>query len=84
MTIVFLAALVISLNLMAGSESLVLFFHINVAAGIMLLTRDAYVAIAGLALVTFALGAVSGMAWSPFRRQLSACGRPLSSARSLP
>jgi two-component system, NarL family, sensor histidine kinase DesK len=62
-TIAFLAVLAISLNLILGSEWRVLFFHVNVAAGIMLLTRDAYVAIAGLALITFALGTVSGMAW---------------------
>jgi two-component system sensor histidine kinase DesK len=62
-TVVFLAVLAISLNLVLGSEWRVLFFHANVAAGIMLLTRDAYVAIAGLAVVTFGLGVVSGMAW---------------------
>ena len=62
-TIVFLAALVVSLSLVLGGEWLVLFFHVNVAAGMLLLTRDAYVAIAGLALVTLTLGAVSGMAW---------------------
>src|SRR5215203_3991227 len=62
-TIAMLAVLAIALNLMLGSEWRVLFFHLNVAAGIMLLTRDAYVAIAGLAAVTFGLGVVSGMAW---------------------
>jgi two-component system sensor histidine kinase DesK len=62
-TIAFLAVLAITLNLALGSEWRVLFFHVNVAAGIMLLTRDAYVAIAGLAVTTFALGIVSGMAW---------------------
>jgi len=62
-TIAFLVVLAISLNLMLGSEWRVLFFHVNIAAGIMLLTRDAYVAIAGLAAITFALGTVSGMAW---------------------
>jgi two-component system sensor histidine kinase DesK len=41
----------------------VLFFHVNVAAGIMLLTRDAYVAITGLAIITLGLGIISGMAW---------------------
>jgi two-component system, NarL family, sensor histidine kinase DesK len=61
--VVFLAVLAISLNLVLGSEWRVLFFHVNVAAGIMLLTRDAYVAIAGLAVVTFSLGVFSGMAW---------------------
>src|SRR5215216_2200929 len=62
-TIAMLAVLAIALNLILGSEWRVLFFHLNVAAGIMLLTRDAYVAIAGLAVVTFGLGLVSGMAW---------------------
>ena len=62
-TIVFLAVLAISLNLALGSEWRVLFFHVNVAAGVMLLTGDAYVAIACLAAVTFGLGVVSGMAW---------------------
>jgi len=61
--IVFLALLAILLNLALGSEWRVLFFHVNVAAGLMLMTRDAYVAIAGLAIVTLALGIVSGMAW---------------------
>jgi len=62
-TVAFLAVLAISLNIVLGSEWRVLFFHLNVAAGIMLLTADAYVAIAGLAVVTFGLGVVSGMAW---------------------
>ena len=62
-TIAFLAVLAIALNLVLGSEWRVLFFHVNVAAGIMLLTRDAYVAIVGLAATTLALGFVSGMAW---------------------
>jgi two-component system sensor histidine kinase DesK len=62
-TIAFLALLAIALNLTLGSEWRVLFFHVNIAAGIMLSTRDAYGAIAGLAAITFALGTVSGMAW---------------------
>src|SRR5829696_6517285 len=62
-TIAFLAVLALALNLALGSEWRVLFFHVNVAAGIMLLTRDAYVAISGLAATTLALGFVSGMAW---------------------
>lgn len=61
--IAFLAALAVTLNLILGIEWRVLFFHVNVAAGIMLLTRDAYVAIAGLAVLTLALGITSGMAW---------------------
>ena len=62
-TVAFLALLAISLNLMLGTEWRVLFFHVNVAAGIMLLSTDAYVAIAVLATVTFGLGVFSGMAW---------------------
>src|SRR5829696_4713660 len=62
-TIAFLAVLALALNLALGSEWRVLFFHVNVAAGIMLLSRDAYVAIVGLAATTLALGFVSGMAW---------------------
>ena len=61
-----LAVLVLALNLGLGSEWRVLFFHLNVAAGMMLLTRDAYAAIAGLALCTLALGFTSGMAWLVF------------------
>jgi two-component system sensor histidine kinase DesK len=62
-TIAFLAGLAIALNLFLGTEWRVLFFHVNIAAGIMLLTRDAYLTIAGLAVTTLALGSVSGMAW---------------------
>jgi two-component system sensor histidine kinase DesK len=62
-TIAFLAVLALALNLGLGSEWRVLFFHVNVAAGIMLLSRDAYVAIVGLAATTLALGFGSGMAW---------------------
>jgi two-component system sensor histidine kinase DesK len=62
-TIAMLAVLAIALNLILGSEWRVLFFHLNVAAGIMLLTRDAYVAIVALATITFGLGIFSGMAW---------------------
>jgi two-component system sensor histidine kinase DesK len=62
--IVFLALLAVLLNLTLGSEWRVLFFHVNVAAGLMLMTRDAYVAITLLAAVTLALGITSGgMAW---------------------
>ena len=61
--IAFLVILALALNLILGSEWRVLFFHVNVAAGILLLTRDAYVAIAGIAVLTLALGITSGMAW---------------------
>lgn len=66
MAIAFLAVLAVALNLILGSEWRVLFFHVNVAAGIMLLTRDAYATIAGLAVLTLALGITSGMAWLVF------------------
>ena len=79
-TIAFLAALAVSLSLVLGGEWLVLFFHVNIAAGMLLPTRDAYVAIAGLALVTFTLGVVSGMAWLTLPQRPSASGPPLSSA----
>jgi two-component system sensor histidine kinase DesK len=62
-TVAFLILLVISLNLALGSEWRVLFFHLNVVAGIMLLTTDAYVTIACLAAVAFVLGIFTGMAW---------------------
>lgn len=62
-TIAFLAVLVIALNLTLGDEWRVLFFHVNIAAGFTLLRKDAYVAIAGLAVVTFVLGITSGLAF---------------------
>jgi two-component system, NarL family, sensor histidine kinase DesK len=58
-----LAALAVVLVLFSATEWQMLFFHINVAAGIMLLKRDAYVAIAVLAVLTVALGSASGLAW---------------------
>jgi len=58
-----LALLAVALNLILGSEWRVLFFHLNIAAGITLPSRDAYAAIAGLAVITLALGLTSGMAW---------------------
>jgi two-component system sensor histidine kinase DesK len=61
--IAFLATLAVVLNLSLGVEWRVLFFHANVAAGMMLPTRGAYAAIAGLAVLTFTLGVSSGMAW---------------------
>jgi serine phosphatase RsbU (regulator of sigma subunit) len=59
--IAFLAVLVVALNVALGSTWRVLFFHVNIAAGFMLSRKDAYVAIAGLAVVTFALGITSGL-----------------------
>jgi serine phosphatase RsbU (regulator of sigma subunit) len=61
--IAFLAVLVVALNLTLGDEWRVLFFHVNIAAGFTLLRKDAYVAIAGLAVVTFVLGIFSGLAF---------------------
>jgi serine phosphatase RsbU (regulator of sigma subunit) len=61
--IAFLAGLVVALNLTLGNEWRVLLFHVNIAAGFMLLRKDAYAAIAGLAVVTFVLGITSGMAF---------------------
>jgi serine phosphatase RsbU (regulator of sigma subunit) len=61
--IAFLAVLVVALNVALGDEWRVLFFHVNIAAGFTLLRRDAYVAIAGLAVVTFVLGITSGLAF---------------------
>jgi serine phosphatase RsbU (regulator of sigma subunit) len=61
--IAFLAVLVVALNLALGDEWRVLFFHVNIAAGFTLLRKDAYVAIAGLAVVTFVLGISSGLAF---------------------
>jgi serine phosphatase RsbU (regulator of sigma subunit) len=58
-----LAGLVVALNLILGNEWRVLFFHVNIAAGFMLLRKDAYAAIAGLAVVTFILGITSGLAF---------------------
>src|SRR4051812_32917185 len=47
--IVFLAALALTLSFFLGSEWRMLFFyHINVAAGIMPLRRDAHITIAGI------------------------------------
>ena len=63
-TIAFLAVLAGALGFGLGPEWRMLFFyHINVAAGIMLPKRDAYVTIAGIALLTLVVGASSGFAW---------------------
>ena len=63
-TIGFLAVLVGVLSFALGPEWRVLFFyHVNVAAGIMLPKRDAYATTAGIATLTLALGFFSGLAW---------------------
>jgi two-component system sensor histidine kinase DesK len=56
-----LAALVVALNLVLGTEWLVFFFHLSAAAGLMLPRRDAYVATAGLAAVASAIGFTAGL-----------------------
>ncbi len=63
-TIGFLAVLAAVLSLALGPEWRVLFFyHVNVAAGIMLPKRDAYATTAGIATLTLVLGFSSGLAW---------------------
>lgn len=42
------------------------FYHINVAAGIMLPRRDAYVVVGGIAALTFVIGVPTGFAWLAF------------------
>jgi two-component system, NarL family, sensor histidine kinase DesK len=59
--IAFLAALVVALNLVLGTEWLVFFFHLSAAAGLMLPRREAYVAIVGLAAVASAIGFTTGL-----------------------
>jgi len=60
----FLAVLAAVLSSALGAEWRMLFFyHVNVAAGIMLPKRDAYVTIAGIAIITLVLGSFSGLAW---------------------
>jgi two-component system sensor histidine kinase DesK len=61
--IAFLTVLAIALSFILSQEWRVLFFHLNVAAGIMLLSRDAYVAIAVLAVIQLALGIPTGLWW---------------------
>jgi two-component system sensor histidine kinase DesK len=58
-----LAGLVVVLTLACGNEWLTLFIHTSIAAGLMLPVRDAYVAIAGVAILMLALGRASGWEW---------------------
>jgi two-component system sensor histidine kinase DesK len=58
-----LVALVLALTLVCGNEWLILFIHTSIAAGLMLSERDAYVAIAGVAILMVALGRASGWKW---------------------
>lgn len=59
----FLTVLAVALSFALSQEWRVLFFHLNVAAGITLLSRDAYAAIAALAVIQFALGVPTGLWW---------------------
>jgi two-component system, NarL family, sensor histidine kinase DesK len=61
--IALLALLTITLNLVFGFEWRGLLFHTNVVAGLMLIRRDAYAAIVGLAVATLGLGITAGEAW---------------------
>jgi two-component system sensor histidine kinase DesK len=62
-TIAFLTLLAVVLGFVLSPEWRVLFLHLNVAAGIMLPRRDAYIAIGGLAVLQFALGLPLGLWW---------------------
>ena len=55
-----LGVLVVVLNLTLGTQWGVLFFHVNAAAGLILWRRDAYVAIAALALFAARLALTTG------------------------
>ncbi|HEU4326203.1 MAG TPA: histidine kinase [Roseiflexaceae bacterium] len=62
--IVFLAVLAGALNLAQGTVWGMLFlYHINIAASIMLVRRDAYLAILGIAAIICVLAAPVGMVW---------------------
>lgn len=62
--IAFLAALAVAISLVGGDVwRMLIVYHVNVAAGIMLPRRDASVAIAGVAAITFAFGISIGLAW---------------------
>jgi two-component system sensor histidine kinase DesK len=61
--IAFLTVLAITLSFILSPDWRVLFFHLNVVAGIMLLRRDAYVTLAVLAVIQFVLGIPTGLWW---------------------
>ena len=59
-----LAMLAVLLGFGVGPEwRMLLFYHLNVAAGIMLPKREAYAVVAGIALLTFIFGLSSGFAF---------------------
>jgi two-component system sensor histidine kinase DesK len=65
--IAFLAVLAGVLGFGLGLEWRMLFFyHLNVAAGIMLPRRDAYAVVMGIALLTLVAGFFTGFAWLAF------------------
>jgi two-component system, NarL family, sensor histidine kinase DesK len=61
-----LVALAAALTLFSAGEWVALFFHINIVAGIVLLRRDAYVAIMLLAPLAVALGTISDLSGLAF------------------
>jgi two-component system sensor histidine kinase DesK len=61
LVIVGLAAVLITLILILDTEWLVFFFHLSVASGLMLPRREAYAAVAGLAITASALGIPSDL-----------------------
>ena len=63
LAIAFLTVLAIALSFILSAEWRVLFFHLNVAAGIILPRRDAYRTIAALAVIQFVLGVPTGLWW---------------------
>jgi two-component system, NarL family, sensor histidine kinase DesK len=64
LAVAFLAVLAGLLGFGAGPEWRMLFFyHLNVAAGIMLPKRDAYAVVAGIVLLTLVAGASTGFWW---------------------
>jgi two-component system, NarL family, sensor histidine kinase DesK len=61
--IAFLTVLAIALSFLLSPEWRVLFFHLNVVAGIMLPRKDAYATIAVLAIIQFVVGIPTGLWW---------------------
>ena len=66
--IAFLAVLAGALGFGPGGPEwrMLFFYHVNVAAGIMLPKRDAHAAIAGIAILTLVTGASTGFWWLAF------------------
>ena len=69
-----LVVLTLALALACGNEWLTLFFHVNVLAGLLLPRRDAYAAIAGLAILMVVFGSASGLGWSDIAQGVLSTG----------